>query len=62
MTTDSSRSRDPRLDTMQQALEEGLQAIAAARTVPEAEAARDRARARLEALAWRRSAAARVDG
>jgi hypothetical protein len=52
----SARSRD--LAAMQRALEEGLQAIAAARTAAEADAARDRARARLEALGFR---AARVD-
>lgn len=61
MTAESSRPRDSRLDSMQQALEEGLQAIAAARNATEAEAARDRARARLEALAWRRSSAAVVE-
>ncbi|HPF70666.1 MAG TPA: hypothetical protein PLQ13_08365 [Candidatus Krumholzibacteria bacterium] len=55
MTHASSRPVDTDLQTMQQALEEGLKAIAEARTIGEAEAARDRARARLEALAWRRA-------
>jgi hypothetical protein len=56
-----TRTAEPRikhLDRMQQVLEEGLQAIAAARNPAEAEAARDRARARLESIGFR---AARVD-
>ncbi len=56
MTADPSQARDPRLDHLQQALEEELQAIAAARNAVEAEAARHQARARLEALAFRHKA------
>jgi hypothetical protein len=56
MTTHDT-PRDPRLDTLQRALEEGLQSIAAARSPAEAAAARHRARARLESLGFR---AARV--
>ena len=53
---------DPRLERLQRDLEEDLRAIATARTVAEAEAARHRARARLEARAYRtRRPAARVD-
>jgi len=54
MTVERSRPRDPRLDRLQRTLEEGLRDIAAARTAAEAEAARHRTRARLEALAYRR--------
>ncbi len=54
MPVERSRDRDPRLDRLQRTLEEGLQAIADARTAAEAEAARHRTRARLEALAYRR--------
>lgn len=52
--TDAPLARDPRLEELQRALEEDLHAIATARTPSEAEAARHRARARLEARAYRR--------
>lgn len=59
---DGKNPRDPRLEILQRDLEEDLRAIATARTVAEAEAARHRARARLESRAYRtRRPAARVD-
>ena len=51
-------ARVKHLDHMQQVLEEGLKAIAAANSAAEADAARDRTRAKLESIGFR---AARVD-
>lgn len=59
---DRKETRDPRLEELQRDLEEDLRAIAGARTVAEAEAARHQARARLESRAFRkRRPAARVE-
>ena len=54
--TEEARTRH--LDQMQRVLEEGLKAIAAAGSTAEANAARDRARSRLESIGFR---SARVD-
>lgn len=49
----ADEARVKHLDHMQQVLEEGLKAIAAARSSAEADAARDRTRAKLESIGFR---------
>ncbi len=58
---DTTVARESRLETLQRALEEDLRALADARTIAEADAARHRVRARLEARAYRSCPAARLD-
>ena len=50
MGIDVNRAREVHFTRMQKALEEGLKAIESARTADEADAARQRAQARMEEL------------